>query len=121
MTYYSPETLRYLMGYVIDIIVVMSCLFTLVDSGGFGQISPAMVNLVLIEYCRSPYKRGIHDQIKKYVDNTPLAVLKPDKAIGQIDELVKFDKYKELHEAVTQAAKSRTPDNTEGWITTRLI
>jgi len=115
----TPETLRYLMGYVIDIIIVMGCLFILVGSGGFDRISPAMVNLVLVEYCSSPHKRDIHNQIKKHVDNTTLAGLKPTKAIGQITELVKFDKYKDLQEAIT--AKSKTLDNTAGWITTKTI
>ena len=116
---YSPETLRYLMGYIIDITVVMSCLFILVDSGGFVQISRAMVNLVLVEYCRSLYKRSIHEQIKKHVNNTTFAGLKPSMAIAQITELVSLDKYKDLHKAVT--AKSRTLDHAEGWITTEKI
>jgi hypothetical protein len=46
MPYYRPEILRYLMVYVIDIIIVMSCLFALVDSGGLDRVSFSMVNLV---------------------------------------------------------------------------
>jgi len=115
----TPETLRYIMGYVIDIIVVMSCLFNLVGSGGFDRIFPAMVNLVLVEFYNSSHKREIHNQIKKHVKDTTFAGLKPNTTIDQITELVKLDKYKDLHEAVI--AKSKTLVDREGWITTKNL
>jgi hypothetical protein len=82
MPYYSPEILRYLTGYVIDIIIVMSCLFALVDSRGLDTMSPAMVNLVLKEYSR--LKGSIHEEVKSYVNDTTFAAFKPK---GGIDRL----------------------------------
>ena len=107
------------MGYVIDIIIVMSCLFTLVESGGFDRISPAMVNLVLKVYSRPQHRGRVHKQIRSYVDDTTLAGLKPKSAIGRISELVKVDEYKELHEAIR--AESKTLNRRETWITPEMI
>ncbi|KAF9503951.1 hypothetical protein BS47DRAFT_1401903 [Hydnum rufescens UP504] len=109
-----PEILRYLMGYVIDLIIVMSCLFTLVDSRGLDQISPAMVNLVLRVY--SQYKGSIHEQVKAYVNDTTLPGLRPKRAINQISELVNGEQYKNLHRAVILFA-SRTLGDKEKCIT----
>ncbi|KAF9518824.1 hypothetical protein BS47DRAFT_1388760 [Hydnum rufescens UP504] len=110
----TPEILRYLMGYVIDLIIVMSCLFALVDSRGLDWISPAMVNLVLREY--SQYKGSIHEQVKSYVNDTTLPGLRPKRAINQISQLVNGEQYKDFHKAVILSA-SRTLDNKEKWIT----
>ncbi|KAF9505331.1 hypothetical protein BS47DRAFT_1354063 [Hydnum rufescens UP504] len=110
----TPEILRYLMGYVIDLIIVMSCLFTLVDSRGFDRISPAMVNLVLRVY--SQYKGSIQEQVKAYVNDTTLPGLRPKGAINQISELVNGEQYKDLHRAVILSA-SRTLDDKEKCIT----
>ncbi|KAF9504844.1 hypothetical protein BS47DRAFT_1386146 [Hydnum rufescens UP504] len=110
----TPEILRYLMGYVIDITIVMSCLFTLVDSRGLDRISPAMVNLVLKEYSR--FKGSIHEEVMSYVNDTTFAALKPKGAIDRISHLVEVERYKELHEAVILSA-SRTLDDKEPWIT----
>ncbi|KAF9509164.1 hypothetical protein BS47DRAFT_1349542, partial [Hydnum rufescens UP504] len=85
------------MGYVIDMIIVMSCLFALVDSRGLDRISPAMVNLVLKEY--SQFKGSIHEQIMSYVNDTTSLSLST------------VERYKELHEAVILSA-SRTLDDT---------
>jgi hypothetical protein len=114
MPYYSPEILRYLMGYVIDLIIVMSCLFALVDSRGLDRISPAMVNLVLREY--SQHKGSIHEQVKSCVTDTTLPGLRPKRAINLISELVDGERHKDLHEAVILSA-SRTLDDKEKWIT----
>jgi len=102
------------MGYVIDITIVMSCLFTLVDSRGLDRISPAMVNLVLKEYSR--FKGSIHEEVMSYVNDTTFAALKPKGAIDRISHLVEVERYKELHEAVILSA-SRTLDDKEPWIT----
>jgi len=114
----TPEILRYLMGYVIDIIIVMSCLFALVDSRGLDTISPAisraMVNLVLKEY--SQLKGSIHEEVKSYVNDTTFAAFKPKGAIDRISTLVEVEQYKELHRAVISAA-SKTLDDNEKWIT----
>ncbi|KAF9512330.1 hypothetical protein BS47DRAFT_1394330 [Hydnum rufescens UP504] len=110
----TPEILRYLMGYVIDLIIVMSCLFTLVDSRGFDRISPAMVNLVLRVY--SQYKGSIHEQVKSYVNDTTLPGLRPKRTINQIPELVNGEQYKDLHRAVILSV-SRTLDDKEKCIT----
>ncbi|KAF9507002.1 hypothetical protein BS47DRAFT_1352209 [Hydnum rufescens UP504] len=110
----TPEILPYLMGYVIDIIIVMSCLFALVDSRGLDRISPGMVNLVLREY--SQHKGSIHEQVKSYVNDTTLPGLRPKRAINQISELVNGVRYKDLHEAVILSV-SKTLDDTEKWIT----
>jgi len=97
----TSETLRFLMGYVIDIIIVMSCLFALVDSRGLDQISPAVVNLVVGAYSDSPHKRRVHNLIRSYIDGTSLQALRPGRAIEQISDLVQVDK--DLHEAVISA------------------
>jgi hypothetical protein len=114
MPYYSPEILRYLMGYVIDIIIVMSCLFALVESRGLDRISPTMVNLVLKEYSR--LKGSIHEEVKSYVNATTFPAFKPKGAIDRISTLVEVEQYKELHKAVISAA-SKSLDDTEKWIT----
>jgi len=94
-------------------IIVMSCLFALVDSRGLDRISLAMVNLVLREY--SQHKGSIHEQVKSYVTDTTLPGLRPKRAIDRISELVKVGQYRELHAAVILSA-SRPLDNKEKWI-----
>ncbi|KAF9516296.1 hypothetical protein BS47DRAFT_1340888 [Hydnum rufescens UP504] len=86
----TPEILPYLMEYVIDMIIVMSRLFALVDSRGLDRISPAMVNL---------HKGSIHEQVKSYVTDTTLPGLRPKRTIDRISELVKVEQYRELHAA----------------------
>jgi predicted metallopeptidase len=81
------------MGYVIDIIIVMSCLFALVDSRGLDRISPAMVNLVLREYSRSLHKARIYELIKSYVNDTTLPGLRPARTIVRISELVQVNNF----------------------------
>jgi hypothetical protein len=89
------------MGYVIDMIIVMSCLFALVNSRGLGQISPAMVNLVMKAYSRSKDKDNIHNSVRSYIDGIKLPALKPSLAIDRISELVlQVDQYKDLYETV---------------------
>jgi len=123
----TPKILRYLMGYVIDMIIVMSCLFALVESRGLGRrldsrgldrISPAMVSLVLKEYSRR--KGSVHEQVKSYVNETTFPALQPNRAIGQISELVKAEQYKELHAAVILAA-SRALDDEDTWMTPDML
>jgi hypothetical protein len=91
------------MGYIIDIIIVMSCLFALLDSRGLDRISPAMVNLVLKEYSNSPHKTRIRGLVKSYVNDTTLAGLRPARTIDRISDLVQVEQYKDLHEAVIAA------------------
>jgi hypothetical protein len=91
------------MAYVIDIIIVTSCLFTLVDSCRLDRISPAVVIPVLGRYSDSPYKDRIHDSVRSYIDGTTLSALRPARAINRISELVQVDRYRDLHEAVITA------------------
>jgi len=105
------------MGYVIDIIIVMSCLFVLVDSRGLCQISPAMVSLVLREY--SQHKGRVHEQVKSYVNDITFPALRPKRVIGRISALVEVEQYRELYEVMIAA--SRTLDDKEMWITSDMI
>ena len=92
------------MEYVIHIIIVMSCLFALMDSRRLDRISPAMVDLVLREYSHSPHKPRIHGLVKSYIEDTTLPGLRPAHTIDWISELVQVDHYQDLHEAVIAAS-----------------
>ncbi|KAF9509658.1 hypothetical protein BS47DRAFT_141219 [Hydnum rufescens UP504] len=98
------------MGYLIDIIVVMSCLFALVDSRGLDRISPAIGHSRAEGVFR--HKGRGHEQVKLYVNDTKFPGLRPKRAIDRISVLVKVGKYKELDAAVILAA-SRTLDDEE--------
>ncbi|KAF9520371.1 hypothetical protein BS47DRAFT_1446745 [Hydnum rufescens UP504] len=104
----SPKILRYLMGYVIGMIIVVSCIFASVkvpwngSECGLDRISPATVSLVL----RSIHGVRAASMSRSNRMPTPPS-LKSKRAIGRISELVKAEQCKELHAAAILVA-SRT-------------
>ncbi|KAJ7729018.1 hypothetical protein B0H16DRAFT_1893971 [Mycena metata] len=99
----SPQVLRGLMGYIIDLTIVMQSLFWLTraraeaKSKAVGDpiatvpLSKRLVELAYKAYATDEHSRTVHAEIRQFVKRT--IALKPELVLGQIVKLIKTHRF----------------------------
>ncbi|KAJ7729029.1 hypothetical protein B0H16DRAFT_1734394 [Mycena metata] len=99
----SPQVLRGLMGYIIDLTIVMQSLFWLTraraeaESKAVGDpiatvpLSKRLVELAYKAYATDEHSRTVHAEIRQFVKRT--IALKPELVLGQIVKLIETHRF----------------------------
>ncbi|KAJ7718993.1 hypothetical protein B0H16DRAFT_1739671 [Mycena metata] len=99
----SPQVLRGLMGYIIDLTIVMQSLFWLTraraeaKSKAVGDpiatvpLSKRLVELAYKAYATDEHSRTVHAEIRQFVKRT--IALKPELVLGQIVKLIETHRF----------------------------
>lgn len=85
----APTTLRTLMGFIVDLIVVLKRLFCLVAHRNIHTILAEHVQEVFSQYIVSAKRIKVHQEITNYVDN--LKPTDPDEAHMEMKRLIGAD------------------------------
>jgi len=85
----APTTLRTLMGFIVDLIVVLKRLFCLVAHRNIHTILAEHVKEVFSQYIVSAKRIKVHQEITNYVDN--LKPTDPDEAHMEMKRLIGAD------------------------------
>jgi len=99
----TPQVLRGLMGYIIDLTIVMQSLFWLTraraeaESKAVGNpiatvpLSKRLVELAYKAYATDEHSRTVHAEIRQFVKRT--IALKPELVLGQIVKLIETHRF----------------------------
>ncbi|KAJ6583185.1 hypothetical protein B0H10DRAFT_2192598 [Mycena sp. CBHHK59/15] len=101
----TPQVLRGLMGYIVDLTVVMQSLFWLtqaraqavskVERGAAAAtvpLSKRLVELAFMAYATDKHSKTVHDEIRLFVK--PRVAMKPEMVLDHIVKLIETHKFK---------------------------
>ncbi|KAF7368449.1 G domain-containing protein [Mycena venus] len=112
----TPHVVRALMGYIVDLTIVMQSLFWLtraraeaVSKGGAMvatvPLTKNLVELAFTAYATDEHSETIHEDLRKFVKRT--LVLKPDIVLDHIVELIKSHRFQPSQSFAAKAEAGR--------------
>ena len=93
---HSGGTLGRLMGYIIDLTIVMQSVFGLLNHppGVRAPVTRRLVNLALKAYVQSPHKRqDVHNDIRTLVSKKTLQRFNTEYVVGEITRLIETHRF----------------------------
>ncbi|KAJ7487980.1 hypothetical protein FB451DRAFT_1226117 [Mycena latifolia] len=127
----TPQVLRGLMGYIIDLTIVMQSLFWLTRACAEGlsrggqtvatvPITEKLVKLAFTAYATDKHSRAVHGKIREFVSRT--VALKPDIVLEHIVELITSHRFQPAKSFETDAEVPRETDEEDiNWETGRRL
>ncbi|KAJ7487966.1 hypothetical protein FB451DRAFT_1226063, partial [Mycena latifolia] len=127
----TPQVLRGLMGYIIDLTIMMQSLFWLtraraeaVSKGGQTvatvPITKQLVELAFTAYVTDTHSTTVHAEIRQFVNRT--VALKPDIVLDHIVELITSHRFQPAKSFETDAEAAReTGEEDINWDTGRTV
>ncbi|KAF7368417.1 G domain-containing protein [Mycena venus] len=122
----SPQVVRALMGYIVDLTIVMQSLFWLtraraeaVSKGGAAvatvPLTKNLVELAFTAYATDEHSETIHEDLRQFVKRT--LVLKPDIVLDHIVELIKSHRFQPSQSFAAKAEAGREAGEDVNWET----
>ncbi|KAF7334090.1 G domain-containing protein [Mycena venus] len=123
----TPQVLRGLMGYIVDLTIVMQSLFWLtraraeaVSKGGAMvatvPLTKRLVELAFTAYATDEHSKTIHEDLRPFVK--PTFALKPDIVLDHIVELIKSHRFQPSQSFAAKAEAGReTGEEDVNWET----
>ncbi|KAJ7321941.1 hypothetical protein DFH08DRAFT_888956 [Mycena albidolilacea] len=118
----TPQVLRGLMGYIVDLTVVMQSIFWLTQAraqkiGGSNPtatvpLSARLVELALTAYATDNHSRTVHEKIRLFVKRK--VALKPDLVLDHVVELIKTHRFQPSKSFEADAENVAEPDDEGG-------
>ncbi|KAJ7661139.1 hypothetical protein B0H17DRAFT_1337259 [Mycena rosella] len=127
----TPQVLRGLMGYIVDLTIVMQSLFWLIraraqavsEAGGGDPVatiplSKRLVELAFTAYATDEHSRTVHDALRQFVKRT--VALKPDIVLEHIVEIITSHRFQPAERFESDAEAGREPGEDDvNWETGR--
>ncbi|KAF7334076.1 G domain-containing protein [Mycena venus] len=122
-----PQVVRALMGYIVDLTIVMQSLFCLtraraeaVSKGGAMTATVSLtkhpVELTFTAYATDEHSETIHEDLRQFVK--PMFALKPDIVLDHIIELIKSHRFQPSQSSAAKAEAGReTGEEDVNWET----
>lgn len=124
----TPQVLRALMGYIVDLTIVMQSLFWLTQARAEAlskevrgnrvatvPLTERLVELAFTAYATDKHSRTVHDAIRQFVNRK--VVLKPDIVLNQIVELIASHRFQPPEKFETDAKVIKETGETVSWET----
>jgi len=115
----TPDTLRLLMGYIVDLTIVMQSLFWLMRArGGTGPVRRRLVKLAFNAYYESADKSQVHQEITEFAERTSvLNRTGKDDALDKVIHLINSHRFDptENSKLRAQAGVVLAEDEDEAW------
>lgn len=114
----SPGVIRGLMGYIVDLTIVMQSLFWLVQAGnGTNAVRPRLLKLAVAAYLESGDRARVHEEIKTFVtSSTAFKIGQKDRVLEKVVQLIhshRFEPPDDFKDIAQQSANIW--DEEEGW------
>ncbi|KAJ6592791.1 hypothetical protein B0H19DRAFT_1088532 [Mycena capillaripes] len=124
----TPQVLRGLMGYIIDLTIVMQSLFWLtraraeaLSKGGRGDtvatvpITKRLVKLAYTAYATDEHSAKVHEELREFAK--PTVALKPDIVLEQIVKLIETHRFEPSKKFETDAEAADGDEADSNWET----
>src|SRR4051794_2843041 len=112
-----PNVLRGMMGYIVDLTIVMQSLFLLMQartevSGPGSPVDRRLFDLALLAYKHdgehSP--RKVHEEIRSFATRTN-AFMRPGKVIEEVERLINVHRFKPTEAFMEEARENTGPSD----------